>query len=143
MGCEYKMKNVKKKLALLLAALSIATVGTGSLTAKAATESNQVELTSINIDSKSARASVINFGGYSWYRGQTIGYGYIEYGDSVRCLQTALNRILGSGLTVDGYYGPATYNAIRNFQIAFLTKPIDGIAGVNTFDTIALVLGQR
>ena len=39
-----------------------------------------------------------------------------DRGESVRWLQDALNRVLGTSLTVDGSYGQNTENAVRDFQ---------------------------
>lgn len=59
-------------------------------------------------------------------------------GDSVKSVQAVLNAKGGSGLTVDGQFGPATQAAVRNLQ-AFLQIEVDGIVGQDTW-SVLLVL---
>src|SRR5690349_11024258 len=54
----------------------------------------------------------------------------------VYCVQQALNIVAGAGLDVDGKYGPATRNAVENFQRFFKITPYDGIVGKRTGDMI-------
>ena len=57
-------------------------------------------------------------------------------GDNVKSLQTALNEILGTNLTVDGIFGTNTYNAVKQFQnLSGITS--DGIVGANTKSAFA------
>jgi N-acetylmuramoyl-L-alanine amidase CwlA len=57
-------------------------------------------------------------------------------GDDVKHLQTALNSVYYNCGTPDGYYGPATRDAVRRFQSVFLPYEVDGIAGKHTTDTL-------
>lgn len=52
-------------------------------------------------------------------------------GAAVRSLQSALNRCHGQGLSVDGVYGPATEQAVRNVQAAGGIAQ-DGVYGPQT-----------
>ena len=57
-------------------------------------------------------------------------------GDNVRELQTALNTLFASGLTVDGSFGTKTFNAVKTTQqtlknAGLYTNTIDGIFGPN------------
>lgn len=57
-------------------------------------------------------------------------------GDNVRELQTALNTLFASGLTVDGSFGTKTFNAVKTTQrtlknAGLYTSTIDGIFGPN------------
>lgn len=56
-------------------------------------------------------------------------------GDDVRTLQTALNRLLHTNLTVDGIYGPKTAAAVRQFQEKYRLK-IDGIMGPQSWQAL-------
>lgn len=58
-----------------------------------------------------------------------------------RWVQTALNRLQGAGLDVDGIMGPATRLAIRAFQRS-QGLDVDGIAGPRTIATLRRALGQ-
>lgn len=55
-------------------------------------------------------------------------------GTEVMQLQRALNRA-GCQLTVDGFFGADTYNAVIAFQ-ATHNLSIDGIVGPNTWDKL-------
>jgi len=56
-----------------------------------------------------------------------------ERGDSVRQIQTCLNRVNSAGLVVDGVFGPLTHAAVVNYQSANgLTA--DGIVGTITWN---------
>jgi peptidoglycan hydrolase-like protein with peptidoglycan-binding domain len=79
-------------------------------------------------------------------RSSIVGYGRPNYGNSspmpstdgtlrrgstgngVRTLQTNLNKVMGSGLTVDGSFGPATEAALKAFQSKYKLT-VDGIYG--------------
>ena len=59
--------------------------------------------------------------------------GYLKRGskgDRVRELQTKLNKV-GSNIAVDGSFGPATENAVKEFQKNY-GLAVDGIVGPNT-----------
>ena len=56
-------------------------------------------------------------------------------GEDVKALQMLLNDVNGSGLAVDGRFGPATQKAVREFQkVKGLT--IDGKAGKQTITAL-------
>ncbi|MFC7484925.1 peptidoglycan-binding protein [Luedemannella flava] len=52
-------------------------------------------------------------------------------GTAVRTLQTNLNKVMKSGLTVDGQFGPATETALKAFQTRYKLE-VDGIYGPKT-----------
>ena len=56
-------------------------------------------------------------------------------GADVKYLQQRLNILIGSGLAVDGIFGPKTEAAVRNFQ-AFKRIKIDGIVGIETWPAL-------
>jgi len=78
-----------------------------------------------------------------------VGYGRPRYGDAspmpgtdgylrvgstgtaVKTLQSNLNKVMGSRLTVDGYFGAATEAALKAFQTKY-RLPVDGIYGPQT-----------
>ncbi|MBR3870241.1 MAG: peptidoglycan-binding protein [Clostridia bacterium] len=60
-------------------------------------------------------------------------------GSAVKELQTALNRIMNAGLTVDGIFGNGTQQAVKNFQSKYGLS-VDGIAGPNTLNKINDIL---
>jgi hypothetical protein len=62
-----------------------------------------------------------------------------EEGDQVRTLQQALERLGYEPGEPDGNYGPATVEAVRNFQRA-AGLPVDGIAGPETLNAINAAL---
>lgn len=47
-------------------------------------------------------------------------------------IQENLNKLIGSSLKVDGDYGPATRQAVKEFQQAHPPLVVDGLAGVQT-----------
>jgi peptidoglycan hydrolase-like protein with peptidoglycan-binding domain len=79
-------------------------------------------------------------------RSSIVGYGRPAYGNAaqmpssngtlvrgstgtgVRTLQANLNKVMGSGLTLDGSFGPATETALRAFQSKYKLI-VDGIYG--------------
>lgn len=66
--------------------------------------------------------------------------GYPSHGQgglqgAVKELQTLLNQKGGYGLTVDGYFGPATDTAVRNWQSRH-SLVVDGIVGPNTWASL-------
>lgn len=62
-------------------------------------------------------------------------------GDSVRTLQRALND-RGASLRVDGVYGPATLQAVRDFQ-ASSGLAVDGVAGRRTWSALGTAPAAR
>ncbi|MFD8597544.1 peptidoglycan-binding protein [Kitasatospora sp. NPDC059646] len=60
-----------------------------------------------------------------------IGYGYSTSGSGVWCVQHELNHAIGAGLSEDGQFGPATYNALVSFQ-ARRGLQADGVVGPQT-----------
>ncbi len=70
-----------------------------------------------------------------------IRYGHS--GSAVTELQTALNKLMGAGLVVDGKFGDATLRAVKNFQSKY-GLVVDGDAGPNTNRKInELLKGQE
>lgn len=53
-------------------------------------------------------------------------------GSDVTALQKALNATMGSGLTVDGQFGPATHNAVVRYQKS-RGLSADGVVGTQTW----------
>ncbi|MGL4760516.1 MAG: peptidoglycan-binding domain-containing protein [Sarcina sp.] len=70
-------------------------------------------------------------------RSYYVGYSYRTRGEIVKAAQVALNGWMryagGKILTVDGQFGPATHNAILNFQRVHTPNGIDGTIGENTW----------
>ena len=59
----------------------------------------------------------------------------LMHGDDVRDLQRRLNRLGFDAGYDDGFYGPQTFEAVRDFQLnAGLT--VDGLAGTRTIDVL-------
>jgi peptidoglycan hydrolase-like protein with peptidoglycan-binding domain len=63
-------------------------------------------------------------------------------GQGVRCVQTFLTTYAGQNIAVDGYYGPATKQAVVNLQHWGGLWP-DGAVGKNTGDLIAYLWHYR
>lgn len=63
-------------------------------------------------------------------------------GTGVKWLQTALNRLMQAGLSVDGDFGKATETAVLNFQKAYNLET-DGVAGPLTLATLIAVLSAQ
>lgn len=87
-------------------------------------------------DSITATTMSINITNRSNY----VGYGYTNNKTAVKMLQIMLNEyneFFGNTgfLTVDGLFGPATYNAIKGFQKK-VGLSVDGIAGTNTWRSL-------
>jgi outer membrane protein OmpA-like peptidoglycan-associated protein len=61
---------------------------------------------------------------------------------NIRWLQSALNRVLGLRLAVDGIAGPQTRSAIRSLQRR-QGLTVDGIAGPRTFAALHALLGSQ
>lgn len=94
--------------------------------------------------------------------GGIIGYGMIAYktttsyvppasrptlhlgstGTWVRTLQNMLNKSSGARLTVDGQFGPATKQAVINFQRYFKLNP-DGIVGPKTWGVLDYIYALK
>src|SRR5690606_17284811 len=56
--------------------------------------------------------------------------------EDVRWVQSALNQVMGIDLAVNGIMGPATRNAVRDFQTRE-GLPVDGIVGPQTREALA------
>jgi len=54
---------------------------------------------------------------------------------TLKDIQSQLNSLINAGLVVDGINGPATINAVKNFQ-SLMGLSIDGIAGNDTISAI-------
>ena len=63
-------------------------------------------------------------------------------GDEVKWLQNALNKAMGTGLTVDGDYGKNTYDAVINFQ-ARCGLTADGVAGEKTVSMLNDIISGK
>ncbi|MCL2593399.1 MAG: N-acetylmuramoyl-L-alanine amidase [Defluviitaleaceae bacterium] len=61
-------------------------------------------------------------------------------GDSVAQVQACLNRAIGAGLSVDGIFGPRTFEAVTNFQRRF-GLVTDGIVGPITWGRLSQECG--
>lgn len=61
--------------------------------------------------------------------------------DSVKLIQTALNKLLGAGLIVDGSYGKLTKAAVEKFQKANGLE-VDGWAGKLTWAVMQVALAK-
>jgi len=62
-------------------------------------------------------------------------------GPGVLALQRSLNVVAGRGLSEDGRFGPATEQAVRDFQ-RFLGLGVDGIVGPQTRGVLLMALGR-
>lgn len=63
-------------------------------------------------------------------------------GTAVKTLQKNLNTLMKAGLSVDGEFGTATYNAVVNFQKKYKLT-VDGIVGADTQKKIADLLKKK
>lgn len=77
----------------------------------------------------------------SHYSTNYVGYGYATSGSQVYGIQGILN-VLGYNVSIDGLFGPQTYNAIVSFQTNYKSQlTVDGIAGPSTFNWGVFLLG--
>ena len=63
-------------------------------------------------------------------------------GEAVKTLQRNLNTAIGAGLSVDGSFGPACYEAVKKFQSKYGLS-VDGIAGPATQKKLATVIASK
>ena len=63
-------------------------------------------------------------------------------GENVKTLQRNLNAAIGAGLSVDGIFGPACYEAVKRFQSRYGLS-VDGIAGPATQNKLASVIANK
>ena len=63
-------------------------------------------------------------------------------GEAVKTLQRNLNTAIGAGLSVDGIFGPACYEAVKRFQSRYGLS-VDGIAGPATQRKLAAVIANK
>ena len=63
-------------------------------------------------------------------------------GEAVKTLQRNLNAAIGTGLSVDGIFGPSCYAAVRSFQSRYGLS-VDGIAGPATQRKLASVIANK
>lgn len=63
-------------------------------------------------------------------------------GEAVKTLQRNLNTAIGAGLSVDGSFGPACYEAVKKFQSKYGLS-VDGIAGPATQKKLASVIANK
>ena len=61
--------------------------------------------------------------------------------DDVKLLQTALNKVMGTNLEIDGIYGEATREAVRDFQKRHDLQ-VDGVAGPITLKKLFDLVSQ-
>ena len=61
--------------------------------------------------------------------------------DDVRLLQTALNKVMGTNLEIDGIYGEGTRGAVRDFQRRHDLQ-VDGVAGPITLKKLFDLVNQ-
>jgi peptidoglycan hydrolase-like protein with peptidoglycan-binding domain len=62
--------------------------------------------------------------------------------EDVKALQEALNKLMNSGLKVDGIFGPLTRSAVKDFQ-AQSGILVDGVVGQKTSDALDVALSER
>jgi peptidoglycan hydrolase-like protein with peptidoglycan-binding domain len=62
-------------------------------------------------------------------------------GPGVLALQRSLNLVADRRLSEDGQFGPATEQAVRDFQ-RFLGLGVDGIVGPQTRGLLLMALGR-
>ena len=63
-------------------------------------------------------------------------------GEAVKTLQRNLNTAIGAGLSVDGSFGPACYEAVKKFQSKYGLS-VDGIAGPATQKKLSDVIASK
>ena len=138
---------ITKTINTTIAALTVAVLGIfAAMPAQALT---MAELDGYIAQGFTAEWIMANVGGSSSANtGSTscgTSYGYTAHsstlrsgmnGAAVSALQAALNNYAGATLTPDGAYGPATANAVRNFQQS-MGLSVDGIAGPVTLGAVA------
>ncbi|HEU0223432.1 MAG TPA: peptidoglycan-binding protein, partial [Paracoccaceae bacterium] len=75
------------------------------------------------------------------YAGKTVILRFGSAGDLVRALQTRLGAALGRHVKVDGDFGPATFEAVLEFQLReFGPQADDGVVGPETAAALGLSL---
>lgn len=68
----------------------------------------------------------------------TIGYGYVTQGNAVRNVQICVEDFAWPPVTgwVDGFWGPKTMQAVKDFQSSNGMELVDGIVGPATMDAL-------
>ena len=77
------------------------------------------------------------------YSTEPSSYATIKKGSqgySVKAMQTMLNAVTGAGLSVDGIFGTASYNALCSYQRAERLT-VDGICGKDTWTALCSAYG--
>lgn len=131
------MNNLTKRI--LAAAMAFTLIGPGTTVIKKI--SPQADNTIV--------ANAANYGvRYDYWNFQkpTQGWNYGRYvgqraGGGIYWIQAALNYGMGAGLNVDGQFGPATEQAVKNFQRTYNryaggNLAVDGIFGPNTYSAM-------
>ena len=65
-------------------------------------------------------------------------YSTVKYGannNDVKTMQTMLNTVMNSNLSVDGKFGPATLSALKSYQKSSSLQ-VDGICGPKTWEKL-------
>jgi Putative peptidoglycan-binding domain-containing protein len=128
------MKKVKVLITCIVVSLTLSSVAlvsaaTPSLKASSPTLNSTTKNSVVPTDDwldNSAAAILIRNGG-------CIQYG--DSGEAVSQIQTMLNKVFNANLSVDGDFGPATFNAVEAYQ-RFQNVTVDGIVGVVTYSCL-------
>ena len=128
------MNNLTKRIAAVAMAFTL--IGPGTTVIK-------------KISPQADNTIVANAAGYGvrydyWnFQRPTQGWNYGRYvgqraGGGIYWIQAALNYCIGAGLDVDGQFGPATEQAVKNFQSIYnwytgANLAVDGVFGPSTY----------
>ncbi|MET8629563.1 peptidoglycan-binding protein [Kitasatospora sp. NPDC004669] len=124
------MKTLKKVVPALVA-VTILTGGGSIATATSASAATTYSCGN-EYQTPNPIAGGSTFSEFGYYSGNDYVPGNGEFSYAAIEAQCLLNT-LGYGLTVDGYYGPNTQNAVRNLQTTYQIYPMDGFLGPITW----------